>query len=226
MGSVRLLIRVNIENTEKMTESVTTAAADVAARIDALVLDPRLLVHAALARAAALQYPSAERQNKAAALIRELLVRIMDSLITWDVAAVRRALNDFEREVFLLSLPIRTPSFAENLATRIAEMNARGWLSAEAEALKMYAQPTDSIISFDERSATLASGRTVTREQIRNDLRPRWQLPEHWKATWDYGAMARAEAESIAKAAAARAAEARALQPSSGPAHMLGPRIA
>jgi hypothetical protein len=59
-----------------MTQNViAAAAAEVAAKLDAMVLDPRELVHAALERVAALSYPCAEHEAKVAARVRMVAMR-------------------------------------------------------------------------------------------------------------------------------------------------------
>jgi hypothetical protein len=205
---------------------IAAAAAETAAQFDAMVLDPRELVHAALERVAALNYPCAEHEAKAAARVRELPVYLNDLLVAWDTAGVRRVLNDFEHQCRLLSLPLPMRTFHDDLAAKMPAMNKVGWLSEECEFLVHFAAGghagQDEVTSFDASSARLKSGAVVTRKMIRDYMRPAWQLREHWEQTSEYQKLQAAEQTAIAAEARARAIRERPPVCSAGPAHLIG----
>jgi hypothetical protein len=209
-----------------MTQSIIdTAAAEATARFDMLTLDPRELIRAALQRVTALQYPSVERAQKAAQLIREIPVYTTDLLTAWDVPGIRRWLGKFEHECSLLARPLPKVTFLDDLAAKTPAMNHHGWTSQECDMLAAFAAAgangDDRIVAFTAASVTLASGRVVSRSEIRAAMRPAWQRETEWRDSSEYKRLVSAEASAIAAEQRARDLQRRATLPSSGPAHLL-----
>ena len=67
---------------------------------------------------------------------------------------------------------------------------------------------------------TLASGKTVNRVQIREELRPRWQPIDEWHESREFAQMQQAHESSVANERARQAEQV--VRISSGPARMIG----
>jgi hypothetical protein len=200
-----------------MTESeVSKAVAQAIESAQAIEFDPRKWLEIVLSRIASQHYPNAARETAAASLIRGIAAPFGEMLRAWDIAGIRRLLAELERDCRELARPI--PRGARSPA-----MNNIGWLSQECDFLGHAGN--DEIVSFDASSATLKSGRSVSRREIRTAMRPAWQTIERWERTHEFQRLASAEASAVAAEQRARDLQTRASLPSSGPAHLLGPRI-
>ena len=135
--------------------------------------------------------------------------------------------SKFNHDLVVLAQPIPIPRFHENLTAHHARLHDIGWTSREIEALTMYADGgaggTDRIVSYTVNDATFASGKSVTRGQIRDGIRPAWQPKDEWEETREFQKMCDAHAASVANEQMQQAEQV--VRISAGPARMIG-RIA
>jgi hypothetical protein len=166
------------------------------------------------------------REAKVAARVKEYEGTASECIRHYSIDGFDRERSAFWRDIGELSRPVNEPTFADNLAGHVAGMNQRGWLSRECEVLKRYAEGgaggTDRIVSYTVNDATLASGKTITRAQIRDELRPSWQADEHWRESGDYQAMKRAYEAALAKENQRQEEQRRSTVISAGPGHLIG----
>jgi hypothetical protein len=178
-----------------------------------------------LARIASMSF-AANREARVAARVKEYERTASECIRHYSIDGFDRERSAFWREIGELSRPVAQPTFADNLAGHVAGMNHAGWLSIEVEELKRYAEGgangTDRVRSYTVNDATLASGRTVTRVQIRDGRRPSWQADEHWRESGDYQAMKRAHEAALANENQRQEDQRRSTVISAGPGHLIG----
>jgi hypothetical protein len=169
---------------------------------------------------------AADRQHKVAARVQEYQRIGLECIRHYSIDGFDRECSGFWRDISELARPIPPPTFADNLSAHIPGMNNLGWLGSECEALAHYAaggaNGSDRIVSYTVNHAVLASGRTVTRVQIREGLRPAWQSAERWEQTPVFQAMKRAHDAAVAGQQRWQANELRANVVSAGPSHLIG----
>ena len=181
-----------------------------------------------LAQAHSMSFPTPEREQQAAARIREFARVAIECARQYAIDAFDREQTSFRDDLRRLALPIVIPTFSEHLALYLPRLNHLGWLSSEAEALRFYADGglggTDRIVNYTVNDVTLASGKTVNRVQIREELRPRWQPIDEWHESREFAQMQQAHELSVANERTRQAEQV--VRISSGPARMIGKPVA
>jgi hypothetical protein len=174
---------------------------------------------------AAGRYPESRRE----AVVHRTLEYISeiahgDYIARADVDQYVSITNKFGRDLWAFEQPPVVPSFYENLAAHHARLHEIGWTSREIEALEMYADGgpggTDRIVSYTVNDATLASGKSVNRGQIRDGLCPAWQPKDEWEDTREFQEMRDAHAASVVNEQMRQADQV--VRISAGPARLIG----
>jgi hypothetical protein len=200
---------------------------ELMAQARAVAVDPLAIWNRALEHCVRLDYPSEQRRERARALMVEHWLSYKQFMEAGDLPSMRRKANELTWACQKLTAPIPVVTFSEHLAGMVERMNREvGWLTVECEDLKRYADGgaggIDRIVSFDVHSAIFASGRTVTRAQLREDWRMPHQPPEEFHQTRLFLEREQAEAAAVAAMNARQRDEARSHLVSAGPGWMVG----
>lgn len=212
------------QHTPEVKTPLQQAADAVRDAIDQIETDPKKLIARSLKWCAELPYPNEQRMQQACGAIKGIEKPAAEFVTTGSIRALRQLLGKLEQDCSILSRPIPVPSFGELLPGHARALGEHGWHPAEIDDLARYADGgptgTDRIASADCNGVTFASGRTVTRGEIRDGLRPSWQPVDEYREGSFYQELQRAHAAAIA--AGQQRAAASIVRVSSGPARLIG----
>jgi hypothetical protein len=206
-------------------DPLNEAAAKAIALIDSAEVGPFAWLKRAVRWCLALNYPTPSRRAAAANAITNASTEGIRALDDWNLAGLRQAMAELEKVCRELAKPIPVETFAQHLAAIALRMNLSGWLSEEVDALALFAEGgaigQDRVVEFDVNSAKLkAKGRTVSRLEIREALRPAWQPADEWHVTNQYQSLRAAHEQSVAREQRAKADSV--IRYSAGPARLIG----
>jgi hypothetical protein len=185
-----------------------------------LDLDPRRRALDAIESAAALAYPSDERQTQAARALGEFERAAAEHLSRWDITALKRAIYDLSDTCRRLAIPPPQATFPDSIAAHKSAFEQCGWCGGEIDALRYFAATSDQIANVSIDGATLASGRLITRVELREGSRPAFQDRAEWEQTPMYREMLRAH--EAAKGREQSRAAAQVVRHSAGPRSIIG----
>jgi hypothetical protein len=171
-------------------------------------------------------FPTHDAESKAATRLGEFAITARRCAQEYDVHGFNRELQACADQLRRLQIPPPMVSFTQDLASKWHQrMNDAGWLSLEVETirLRLGVNDQDRLVSFDATSASLQSGRRITRLEIREALIPIALTKDEWHTEPQYQMLEQAEIASVAQQ--------RELQReapvviSAGPAKMIGMRV-
>jgi hypothetical protein len=147
---------------------VATAAQRLIASVKAVQNDPKQMVESATTRVAGLHFPTPAREAQAAILIDSIEHQARELVFQRDMLALQTLLRSFERDAMVLTQPLPQPIWDEHLTPWCRD----GWTARDLSLDRLWPfvdggrSTTDRIIAITNDSVTLASGTTVTRQQL------------------------------------------------------------